>query len=70
MRSDSAPGVLYIVEQSLDSTNWSQVPAMNLNERVIQTDGVWENVECLMEGTLQSGISFRVRVELSQPLSQ
>lgn len=68
MRADAAPGVVYTLEQSPDLANWSAVPAADLTERILQTDGTWEQVECLAGEMTQPGMFYRVRVELSQSL--
>lgn len=69
MRADASPGVRYVVEQSQNQSDWTQVPQANLSERILKTDGTWEQVECLITPS-QLGTSFRVRVELLQPLLQ
>jgi hypothetical protein len=69
MRQDASPGISYTLEQSVDLENWTEVPAANISTKVVQTAVDWEKVECLVNTPQNPTYYFRVKIELSQPLS-
>jgi hypothetical protein len=70
MKTGAAPGVLYVLEQSANLSDWSPVPQSIVTERIPKSDNSWEQVECLLDDASQPMMYYRMRLELPRPLSQ
>jgi hypothetical protein len=67
MRESARPGVVYALECSVDLATWVSVPAGQCVERVLRSDGDWDEVEVTI---LDEGYPTRsYRVSVTEPES-
>ena len=69
MRESTASGVTYGIEQSTNLQQWSKVPAPSISERVLRSDGDWDEVETLIMDSAHPSVFYRVCLETTFPIT-
>jgi hypothetical protein len=63
MRASVNPGVNYRIERSSDLGQWTTVPASSVTERVIRSNGDWDEVETLLMDVGHRTMFYRICLE-------
>ena len=69
MRESTASGVTYGIEQSTNLQQWSKVPAPSISERVLRSDGDWDEVETLIMDSAHPSVFYRVCLVTTFPIT-
>jgi hypothetical protein len=69
MRPETNSGVIYRIQRSPDLNAWSDVPSSMIAERILRSDGDWDEVEATIVDIGIQTTFYRVSLELSAPLS-
>lgn len=68
LRKSAAPGVNYRIEESTDIKHWTTLHPRFIAERVIRTNGGWDDVEAIIMDSIHARRFYRVCLDLTDPL--
>lgn len=69
IRVEAKSGVTIQIQQSVDLTTWTTVPSAMISERILRSDGDWDQVEAVIMDTNAPQAFYRVAVELTESLA-
>ncbi len=70
LRKSTNSGVDYRIEESTDIKQWTTLDRRFIAERIIRTNGDWDEVEAIIINSTNSSRTYRVRLDLTEPLPQ
>lgn len=70
LRKSANSGVNYRIEESTDIKAWTILDRRFIAERIVRTNGDWDEVEAIIINSTNSSRTYRVSLDLTEPLPQ